>query len=285
MALWLHSRGVVLTCAEVRDKNGIPQLLFPRDELPDGPLTLLEARFAYDQRDTPDTLAHLARWVGRSSLEEMTFEDCRLGTADLSLLSSFPSLRELNLNGARFPLEGLRSLAAALSIEELVLSRVPVADDDLLPLALLPQLRRLEIFSTRVHGRSLAHFTGLRRLVLGSSLEDRSLSFLDRLDELTSLGLYGTPLSPGAVGRIASRPRLEKLDLRDSGLEEFALGPLRGHPALQSLYFQGMMMTAPSAELFASMPRLEKISIGDVQKPKEMLARLRELRPSIETRG
>jgi hypothetical protein len=51
------------------------------------------------------------------------------------------------------------------------------------------------------------------------------------------------------------------------------------------LYFQGMMMTAPSAELFASMPRLEKLSIGDVQKPKEMIARLRELRPSIDAKG
>jgi hypothetical protein len=285
MALFLHSRGVTLTCAELRYENGIPQLLFPRNELPEGPITLLEARFAYDQRDNPDTLARLSRWIGRGTLEEIHFENCRLGTADLGLLSSFPSLRDLNLRGARFPAEGLRSLAAADSIEELNLSGVSFADDDLRPLALLPKLCTMDLGSTRVQGRTLALFAGLQHLDLASPLEDRSLSFLDRLDHLTSLNLYGGPLSPEAVARIAARPRLETLALRNSGLEESALTPLRGHPALQSLYFQGMMMTAPSAELFASMPRLEKISIGDVQKPKEMLARLRELRPSIETRG
>lgn len=285
MAAWLHSRGVTLTCAEVRNENGIPQLLFPSDGLPDGPLTLLEARFAFDQRDNSDTLARLSRWIGRGSLEEMEFEDCRLGTTDLSLLSSFPTLRNLDLNGARFPIEGLRSLVAAASIEDLVLSRVPVADEDLRPLALLPQLHTLDLVSTRVQGRTLALFAGLRRLVLGSHLEDRSLSFLDRLDNLTSLSFYAVPLSPEAVGRIAARPRLEMLDLRDSGLEESALKPLRGHPALRSLRFQGMEVTATSAELFAEIPRLEKIYFGDVRKPTAMLARLRELRPSIGSRG
>jgi len=282
MAMWLHSRGVTVACAEVRYENGIPKLLFPNDGLPDGPLTLLDAHFAYDHRDNPDTLERLSRWTGRGSLEEMNFEHCRLGTPDLNRFSAFPSLRLLHLDGARFPVEGLRALAAATSIKELVLSRVPVADDDLRPLALLPELSRLELVSTRVQGRTLALFSGLRRLVLGTDLEDRSLSFLDRLDQLTSLGLYGVPLLPEALGRIAARSRLEMLDLRDPGLEESALEPLRGHPALRSLNFQGMTVTEPSAELFAEIPRLEKIYFGDIRKPKEMLARLRELRPSIE---
>lgn len=285
MAMWLHSRGVTLACAEVRDERGIPELLFPRNGLPDGPLTLLDAHFAYDQRDNPDTLERLSCWIGRGSLEEMHFEHCRLATTDLSRLSSFPSLRILHLDGARCPTAGLSALAAASSIEELVLSRIAVTDDDLRPLALLPELKRLELVSTQVRGHTLALFTNLTRLVLGSDLKDRSLSFLDRLDHLTSLSLYGVPLSPEAVGRIAARPCLEILDLRDSGLEESALNPLRGHPALCSLRFQGMTVTAPSAELFAEMPRLEKVYFGDIQKPVEMLARLRVLRPSIETQG
>ena len=49
-------------------------------------------------------------------------------------------------------------------------------------------------------------------------------------------------------------------------------------------FANSLEITPASAELFAEIPSLEKISFGEVREPDEMLARLRELRPSIQTR-
>lgn len=281
VAEWLHSRGVTLSCVEVRYENGVPRLLFPGKGLPDGPLTLLSVSFSYKQRDNPDTLARLARWIGRGSIEEIRLGDCRLGGAELALIGSFPSLRKLDLRSARFPGRGLQDLAAAKTIQDLSLRGVSITDEDLRPLALMPDLQTLDVVATRIQGSALALFTGLRSLVLGySPIDDKSLSFLECLGTLASFSIAGVPLNAKAIAAAASRPHLQELDLRDCKLDEAALEPLRGHPSLRSLTLQGMTLTPASARLLAEIPRLETLRIGD--KPREMLALLRELRPTLE---
>ena len=264
MADWLESRGVRVECDE-------------------GPVAYLSTDFSYEHCTHPESLATLARWQGRGLVEEIRLQHCRLGSAELELLPSFPSLRILDLTSARFPRGSLRPLAELSLLEELTLTRVPVSDDDLRPLGLLPSLRTLEIGSTRVRGSALELFGGLTSLEVGDApLEDGSLPFLDQTRELSSLRVYGVRLTERALDRMARLPQLQELDLRNSGLGEASLKALGGHPELRFLTLEKMALTPAAAVHLAGLPGLRGLKIGDREKPREMLRRLRELRPDLK---
>jgi hypothetical protein len=283
MAEWLHTRGVTISCAEVRYETGTPRLLFPGKGLPDGPITILSAGFSYDHCTNSETLAALTRWIGRGSIEEINLEDCRLQSADVAAMASFPRLRDLDLGRARFPRGALRSLLGAASLERLSLTGTTVSDEELRPLGLLPNLQSLEVRATKITGSTLSLFGPLSSLELGfSPLADCSLPYLDRTPDLKSLLIGGVPLTTQAIERIARLPQLATLTLWDTGLKESDLEPLRAHGTLRSLTFQGLAFSAAAADFFAGLPGLRDLHIGDIEKPQEMLARLRTLRPDLE---
>jgi hypothetical protein len=148
---------------------------------------------------------------------------------------------------------------------------------------LLTNIRDLDLVKTKVTGATLVKLPSLKRLAIGRSPTwDRGLSFISAMKSLEELEVHDLRLLPKAVETIASRRRLRRLLLWDTGLRESALAPLKGHPALESLYLQGMRLTSAGAEAIAAIPRLRSLSMGDGKLPGDVKGHLKKVRPSLD---
>jgi hypothetical protein len=169
------------------------------------------------------------------------------------------------------------------------------ADDDLGAMAKLPQLKKVSITSNAISNDGLAHLdalskltfleidsfglrddglrhvgklAGLERLVLNTSKPEPSggvsttdhisaagFAHLEQLDELTSLDLFGIPLSTAGLSHLKQLPKLESLRIGDgTALDDGALEQLNQFPRLK--YLEGISFGPDDEELYAALPGL-----------------------------
>ncbi len=192
-----------------------------------------------------------------------------------------------------------------------------VSDGDLLELARLPQLQRLDLSQTRITDQGLAY------LKTASNLTDVNLAYAEKIGDpahsvvkhwkkLRRLSLRGTVVADETARSAASLPHLEALDITDTivgdvGIEALSLAPklkelsignirmsevgfqsLRQFTALEYLDLSGKRPTGVASisekgiAAIASLKQLRVLRLGHVKLPANGIAVLNTL-PNVET--
>ena len=180
-----------------------------------------------------------------------------------------------------------------------------VSDVELIDIASLPKLERLDLSHTRITDEGMLHLksaTGIRELKLyyAEQITDQGMSAIKQWKMLTRLDLRGTRISNGTLEIVGSLPHLEALDIAntqvtDNGmdllialtnLKELALGRtrtgevdlsfLRALPSLTVLDLSGARPLPPDLSAEARRKRQQVPPMP--QKDVEALAELYNLR-------
>ena len=194
-----------------------------------------------------------------------------------------------------------------------------VTDGDLLEIAALPQLRRLDLSQTRITDQGLAYLksaTGLRdvNLAYAEKIGDPAHAVIKHWKNLQRLNLRGTLVSDETAAAAAALPDLEFLDIADSivgdvgvdaltaarKLKTLAMGntrisetgfqSLRQFTTLSHLDLSGKRHGSPSKisqrgiEAIASLRQLRSLRLGHSSFPDKDLAMLATM-PGIEELG
>jgi hypothetical protein len=133
-----------------------------------------------------------------------------------------------------------------------------VSDGDLLELARMPKLQRLDLSRTRISDKGLAY------LKTAPALREVNLAYAERIGDpahavikewkhLTKLSLRGTIVADETAAAAASLPLLETLDLADS------------------------IVGDPGVEALASAPKLRQLSLGNIRTSEVGYQSLRQL--------
>ncbi len=123
-----------------------------------------------------------------------------------------------------------------------------VSDGDLLELARLPKLERLDVSRTRISDKGLAY------LKTAPALRDVSLAYAERIGDpahavikewkqLRRLSLRGTVVADETAAAAASLPFLETLDLADSIVGDVGVEALASAPRLRQLSLGNVRMS------------------------------------------
>ena len=191
-----------------------------------------------------------------------------------------------------------------------------VSDGDLVELAALPKLERLNLSQTRITDQ------GLTYLKTAPALREVNLSYAEKIGDpahavirdwkhLQRLSLRGTVVADETAASAASLPNLESLDIADTivgdvgfealtlspGLKELAMGnirisesgyqSLRQFTALESLDLSGgrhrgfTTLKDDAVAAIASMKRLRVLKLGHVRFPAKTMVILATL-PKVE---
>lgn len=123
-----------------------------------------------------------------------------------------------------------------------------VSDGDLLTLARMPKLRRLDLSRTRISDK------GLTYLKAAPALREVNLAYAERIGDpahavikewknLTRLSLRGTVVADETAASAASLPALESLDLADSIVGDVGVESLAQAPKLRQLTLGNVRMS------------------------------------------
>ncbi|WP_428305213.1 hypothetical protein [Lacipirellula sp.] len=174
-------------------------------------------------------------------------------------------VNSVNLTEANVTDELLAHLAVLSELRELDLSSTAIDDDGLKKIAHLP-LRELWLQSTRVTDASastLSQITNLDFLQLNATgLTDAFLHDLAALPHLQNLGLRGAPVTDHGLEFLSRHPHLEELDLYNTAVTDAGVKTLINCQQLKDL---GISMTKVTSDVFqylAQMPHLTDVDLS-----------------------
>jgi Leucine Rich repeat len=194
-----------------------------------------------------------------------------------------------------------------------------VTDGDLLELARLPQLQRLDLSQTRITDQGLAYLktaAGLREvnLAYAEKIGDPAHAVIKHWKNLRKLSLRGTVIADETAASAASLPELEVLDIADTivgdvgvealntarKLKELSIGnirmsevgfqSLRQFTTLSHLDLSGRRHQSPAnisqrgIEAIVSLRQLRVLKLGHTKFPAKSFALLAAM-PAIEKLG
>ncbi|MCE9604852.1 MAG: hypothetical protein K8U03_08120 [Planctomycetia bacterium] len=165
----------------------------------------------------------------REPVTKLCLSNSGLTDHQLEVLSRFPALRTLDLNGNPITDVGLEAIARLSELRELNLSRTKVTGRGLQLLPRLQHLEELRISDVRVGdgAAAIGSLKGLRKLNLNNcDLTDEQLAHLANLSELTWFVLNGNPrLTDASVSVLCDLQSLKELSVHDtfSFVKEMAL--------------------------------------------------------------
>jgi hypothetical protein len=202
-------------------------------------------------------------------------------------LAQLPKLRELDISNVTA--DGLRQLAAARELRELVLSWHDTDDAVLSGVAELTQLTSIQLYDTSVTANGLAavsnltsleeinflgsarigegalkHFAALpnvRTLMLcGTSIGDADLAELSKFRRLEGLNLLGTKATDAGMRFLSDCPALNSLALASAVTDE-GVQSLRGLSHLEFLWIESTSVTDKSVQVFSGLEGLRRLLI------------------------
>ena len=182
-----------------------------------------------------ENLAPLAK------LEEIGFGGNKMSGRALPLLKMLPSLRRVTIGGLQRTDSGLWT--------------VDLTDFNLDRVAELTDLEELDLHDSKIGDRGLARLEGLenlRRLDLsGTEVGGAGAPALAKFRNLEALRLWRCERAGDDVAATVSKlPKLETLDLAESGLTDAGLETLGDMPALRRLYVGETKVTGKAVERF-----------------------------------
>ncbi len=146
-----------------------------------------------------------------------------------------------------------------------------ITDSDMLRLAELRDLRRLDVSLTRISDQ------GLRTLKTSTGIEDLNLYFAELVGDegtaifrnwkhLKRLNLRGTKITDSTLEILEGVPSLEWLDIGWSQITDTGLDHLSSLSNLRALTMGGNKLTGASLQVLRQLPQLEYLDIGGTQR-------------------
>ena len=146
-----------------------------------------------------------------------------------------------------------------------------ITDSDMLRLAELRDLRRLDISLTRVSDQ------GLRALKTASAIEDLNLYFTEQIGDegtaifrswkhLKRLNLRGTKITDSTLEVLEGVLSLEWLDIGWAQVTDTGLDHLSSLTNLRALTMGGNKLTGAALQVLRQLPQLEYLDIGGTQR-------------------
>lgn len=221
---------------------------------------------------------------------EIDASDSALGDDGLRLISSFNTIRRLNLRNANISGSGLVGFQPDTPIESLDLSDNPFEGEWLPWVGQFGTLKNLNIHNTSVSDAALEHLrnqTNLRSLVLPNDIgddglkhlqglirlkkldlsrrkiTDRGLSFVGGLTSLEHLDVSATPITDDGVEFLAPLENLLSLNLSDTRVGNAALASVGSFVQLESLDLSGTQVTNAGLNFLTRLERLGKLNLSN----------------------
>jgi Leucine-rich repeat (LRR) protein len=142
-----------------------------------------------------------------------------------------------------------------------------VSDSDLVELARLPQLERLDLSFTRITDRGILHLKGAHNLVevnltFAERVGDEGQAAIKEWKRLKRLSLRGTRVGDNTVAAAAVVPELEVLDISVTDALDFSLDALSTAPKLKELAVGEDRITEVGFQSIRQITGLERLDLG-----------------------
>lgn len=210
------------------------------------------------------TDADLQKVAAHGKLSRLTLQQCsQISDDGLAVLKDAHELAELELIRVPVTDAGFEHLKSSRSLAELLVGHAPITGAGLRHLENVP-IVRLSIHSRTVTGE------GLRALLSLSSLKEIELNCpeislgqlpsLVSLEELESVVANGTPIGSGGLEILRGHPRLRKLILYASEVDDARLGVFNTLSELEELELGGALITNEGLKQL-SMESLKSLSL------------------------
>jgi hypothetical protein len=142
-----------------------------------------------------------------------------------------------------------------------------VSDGDLLELARLPQLQRLDLSQTRITDQGLAYLkaaTNLREvnLAYAEKIGDPAHAVVKQWKKLRRLNLRGTVIADETAASAASLPGLEVLDIADTIVGDVGVEALAGAQKLKELSMGNIRMSEAGFQSLRQFTTLDQLDLS-----------------------
>jgi Leucine-rich repeat (LRR) protein len=232
--------------------------------------------------------------------------------ASLPLVASLPSLTVLELRETSVTDEGLAALAASSTLKRVEFWNMPQITEDAIPhLAAIRNIEWLAFKGTAVYGPGLKPLQGrLRGLAMGHQQLDIEAfqEYIVPFGTLNGLDLAGCRVNDEAVksmseqmdisghlhlgfnpnikgpglAHIRDMPRIERLLLTRSGIDDEGLAHLRDATHIRALSVSETAITDASVETLTTLTGLVELDVTDTGITEEGLERLRAALPDAK---
>ncbi len=204
--------------------------------------------------------AESRQWLlGPSRVHKVATDD--MDAIVIRVLSGFPFLEELDINGRLAPDCSLANLTRQLTTFDTVSLTVQQCRE----LSQLPHLHDISLYDD-VSDEKLAYFVDrtLRKVSCrGGMLSTHAMKHF-RSKNLRSLHLYGVSLTDEHLAHLPVLPALSELHLFGNRLHGHSLDRLAIHPQLASLYLDSNPIEEPTLPKLQRLPALGSLSLRGV---------------------
>ena len=147
----------------------------------------------------------------------------------------------------------LRKLQNIDTLQQLIFFRTNIADNQLVHLARLPNLRRLWLDGASITDGGIAHLKSLVNLekleLQSTNITSLGIRQLDQMRKLRTLNVGRTSVGDEALQAMTKMERLEELQLFGTKVTDKGLQYLQGLPNLRTLYLDGTSVTKGAVRL------------------------------------
>ena len=206
----------------------------------------------------------------------------KIGNGGLRTLANLPALRNLQHRSPAVTDEGIRSLAAAKTMTDLLIQDFSITGQSGLYIRQMEALTNLQIFRCENFDSSGVLALGglkLNRLTLrGLPVDDSAMAVFAELTTLRRLFLNELhSVSDAGLANLVHLQDLEILDIWESPITDRTLEVIASLPALKTLMLRTTEVTDEGLELLLTMPSLEEVTLRDnVHVTPEMIQQLRD---------
>jgi Leucine-rich repeat (LRR) protein len=142
-----------------------------------------------------------------------------------------------------------------------------VTDVELLDVARLPKLERLDLSHTRITDEGLLHLKPAKQiqdlnLFYAEQITDRGMSAIRDWKHLTKLNVRGTRIFDGTLAIVGGLAQLEWLDIAYTQLTDNGLDALVPLTRLKHLAIGRSKLTKSALEVLRLLPTLESLDLG-----------------------
>lgn len=184
----------------------------------------------------------------------------RFNEKHLHLVTSFKSLKTLDLNGVKLTESGAEVISGIDSLLSLNLFNTDASDDALKQISKLSNLTKLDVGGRQITDIGVKEISNLKKLkklsVKNTAMTDDGLRELCSIPELTILDLEGNKLTPAGITELTRLKRLSTLSLLNVRLTDRELKQLSELKQLKNLIFSESRTTESGlTELRQAIPK------------------------------
>jgi N-acyl-D-amino-acid deacylase len=208
------------------------------------------------------TDAQVAHLQGLKDVATLRLASTEVGDAAITVITSLPSLRSLDLSYTLVTPKGIAQLSKLPQLETVGLAGLPVDDASLAILGAMKNLRGLNLSYTEFTDAGLKHITSLNQLesldLTSTDLGDEGMEAVGTLSTLRELMISYGRFTDKGLAQVANLKSLVHLELARTRATDEGLAFLRN---LQHLKRLNIDYTSTTDKLLPNLPALEELSL------------------------